>query len=146
MMAALAAGAVVLPAQEKFPLKPGEWTRNLKVAGAPNGRVIPYCLNDEYWMKAFNQSLGCTVKQLGATPAGMVLSVECQNAIRQVKGTVQLTYDGMEHMTEKSTFQLTTNGNTNKVETVTDWRWKGPTCGPADINTRALPTQPPAAK
>ncbi len=137
-VAALAV-VTVSQAQDKFPLRSGEWARNLKLAGAPSGRQLLYCMNDQLWTKALTQSPSCTIQTLSSTSAGITLSVDCQNPARQIKGKVNLTYDGMEHMSEKSSFQVTTNGTPSTVETTTDWTWKAAECSPTDINLRPLP-------
>ena len=139
LTAAALAIVAVSHAQEKFPLRSGEWARNLRLAGAPSGRQLLYCMNDQLWTKALTQSPNCTIQTLSSTPAGITLSVDCRNPARQIKGKVNLTYDGQEHMSEKSSFQVTTNGAPSNVETQTDWTWKAAECSPTDVNLRQLP-------
>jgi hypothetical protein len=48
-----------------------------------------------------------------------------------------MTFDGMTHMTSKASFDMTANGQTNHMDSTTEWRWKGPTCNPdVDMNLK----------
>src|SRR5580692_6747894 len=114
-----AVGAFVLittvasSAQQKFPLRSGEWefsTPNLMNNGAP--MVMPFCLNDELWTKALNKNPSCTFQNFNLTSSGGSYNLECPMKSMQMKGRVTLIFDGMTHMTSKGSFDMTANGQT----------------------------------
>jgi hypothetical protein len=124
-------------AQQKFPLRAGEWS--VTVAGAaPTDQQtsLLYCLNDEQWTKALTQDPTCTVSNLIVTPIGASYHMECNMKVMQMKGDVVMTFDGMEHMTSKGSFDMTLNGKTTSSATHAEYRWKGPACSPDDMNLR----------
>jgi hypothetical protein len=126
---------VACSAQQKFPLRPGEWV--LTTPAMPNDSML-FCLNDEMWQKALTQNPVCTIQQLSVTPGSISYFMNCPAKSFQMKGKVTLTFDGMEHMTGKALFDTTVNGKTTTAAPYsTDYRWKGSQCSPADVNMRA---------
>jgi hypothetical protein len=55
----------------------------------------------------------------------------------QMKGKVDMTFDGMEHMVAKGQIDITMNGKTTSSSSLADYRWKGATCSPNDANLKA---------
>ena len=57
-----AVGAITLmttgfcSAQQKFPLRAGEWEMSTSAGPGQAPMVMPFCLNDELWVKALNKS------------------------------------------------------------------------------------------
>jgi hypothetical protein len=60
----------------------------------------------------------------------------CAMKTIEIKGPVELTFDGMEHMTGKASITTTMGATTNTSHSVTDHRWKAAACTAADVNTR----------
>jgi hypothetical protein len=65
---------VACQAQDKFPLRPGEWA--LTSPGAGSDPML-FCLNDEMWQKALKQNPVCTIQELKVTSGGITYSVDC---------------------------------------------------------------------
>lgn len=121
--------------EQSFPLKPGVW----EATSSPterNGRpvVLRYCLNDQTWPRALNNSKKCQVAQFSETSAGAHFFLECSMKTVQMKGPVRLTFDGKEHMTQKASLALTFGGRTTNVTSLVDFRWKAATCTGHEIN------------
>jgi Protein of unknown function (DUF3617) len=118
-------------AQQKFPLRPGEWALT-----SPDGGSDPmmFCLNDEMWQKALTRNPVCTIQELKITSGGITYFMNCPTKSFQMKGSVTLTFDGMEHMTGKALLDTTVNGKTTTGSSLTDYRWRNSKCGPNDIN------------
>lgn len=131
------ATGVCCSAQQKFPLRPGEWALITTDAGA---EPMMFCLNDEMWRKALTQNPVCSIHELNVTSGGITYSMDCPTKTLQVKGKVILTFDGMEHMIGKARLDMSLNGNTTASST-SDYRWKSPRCGPDDINMRSEKTK-----
>jgi hypothetical protein len=121
-------------AQQKFPLRPGEWTATMKLDPSLPPSTILYCLNDDLWNKSLTQNGTCTVTQLSQTSSGMSYVSNCTMSGAQIKSTVQMTFDGMQHMTSTGATELTMGGKTTKSSVNIDYRWKGATCTPSDKN------------
>jgi hypothetical protein len=127
----------VCSAQQKFPLRSGEWAATIaSTTAAAEPTVLLYCLNDELWTKALTQDPLCTVTQLSVTSSGATYHMDCQMKVMQMKGKVEMSFDGMEHMTTKGFIDLTLNGKTTGSVTQADYRWKGASCSPSDMNLR----------
>jgi hypothetical protein len=125
------------PAQQKFPLRHGEWEATQSVAGTPGAPMtLHFCLNDELWTKALTQSPICSVQQLTVSSTGASYMLDCPMKTFQMKGKVDMTFYGMEHMTAKGAMEMTMNGQTTNSTSVTDFRWKATACSPDDINLR----------
>ena len=128
----------VCSAQSKFPLRSGEWEAEMSVPGSPNSSVtMLYCLNDALWQKALTQDPLCSVQQLAITSSGGSYSLVCEMKSFQMKGKVNLVFDGLEHMTAKSQVDITMAGKTTSSASVAEYRWKGATCSPNDANLKA---------
>jgi Protein of unknown function (DUF3617) len=125
------AGASCL-AQQKFPLRPGEWTLT-----TPGLDPMLFCLNDEMWQKALTQNPVCTIQELKVTSGGITYSMNCPAKSFQMKGTVTMTFDGMEHMIGKALIDMTVNGKTTSTPTSQDYRWKSSKCSADDMNMHA---------
>jgi hypothetical protein len=125
-------------AQHKFPLKPGEWAFTSPDAGAST--PVLFCLNDAMWEKAFTQNPICTVQQLTVTASGASYYLDCPGKAFQMKGKVDLTFDGTQHMTGKAVIDMTMNGKTTTMTSLEDYRWKSASCSRNDFNMRS-PTQ-----
>lgn len=128
----------VSSAQQKFPLRSGEWETTTPSGMADQApTVLVYCLNDELWTKSLTQDPACSIQQLRVSSSGASYIMDCQMKVFQMKGTVTMTFDGMQHMTSKGSIDLTLNGKTTHSVTQTDYRWKGPTCNPStDMNLK----------
>ncbi len=135
--------ALVLPAtancmaQEKFPLRSGEWEAKMSDDSMPNSAMtMKYCLNDELWTRALTRNPSCKIDQLSVTSGGATYTMDCPTKSFQMKGKVELSFDGMEHMTGKGLMDMTINGKTTSSVSHVDYRWKGATCSPDDVNLR----------
>ena len=132
------AATAVSSAQHKFPLRSGEWMVTTPDPTGPGKPpfVMPYCLNDETWARAFSNRT-CSLQNLSITPSGMSYNLECPASAFQMKGRGTVTFDGMTHMISKGSFDSTANGKTTHMDSTSDYRWKGPTCDPnADMNLK----------
>ena len=145
-------GAIVLiataasSAQQKFPLRSGEWEATMP-SGMPNQPPVKilYCLNDELWTKARTQDPACSVSQLSVSLTGATYHLNCPFKAFQMKGDEVMSFDGTAHMTVKGSIDLIMNGKTTHSVANADYRWKGPTCDPnADINLKFLNKAHPA--
>jgi hypothetical protein len=122
-------------AQEKFPLRSGEWEAKMSADNMPNSNMtMKYCLNDELWTRALTQNPDCKIGQFSVSASGATYTMDCSMESFQMKGKAELTFDGMEHMTGKGLFDMTINGKTSSVVSRVDYRWKGATCSPDDAN------------
>lgn len=128
----------VSSAQQKFPLRPGEWEVTVSPS-APNAKPVVRhdCLNDETWQKALAPNPTCTLKQLSSSAAGASYAMDCQSAAMQIKVRSDVSFDGMEHMTAKSTVETTLNGQSFNRVALVDYRWKGSVCSPTDNNLKS---------
>jgi hypothetical protein len=140
-MGAMALVAIqVGSAQTKFPLRSGQWEATTSFVGSQTPPLtIAFCLNDESWQKALTQSPHCSVQQLKITPGGASYLVDCPSL--QTKGKVEMTFDGTQHVTAKGQFDITADGKTTSSATVAEYRWKGATCSPDDVNLHPGKTQ-----
>jgi hypothetical protein len=132
--------AICCSAQQKFPLRPGEWSMTSQDSGAGSTEFL-YCLNDQMWQKALTQNPVCTITQLNITSSGATYYLTCPMKTFQMKGPVTLTFDGMQHMTGKAVVNMTFNGKTSTSTSLTDYKWKSPTCSSEDMNLRSGKTQ-----
>jgi hypothetical protein len=127
----------VSSAQTKFPERAGEWE---VTTTAPGSQVPPttmlYCLNDEMWQKALTQVPSCSVQQLEVKSKGVNYNLDCAGKSFQMKGKVEMTFDGPEHMTAKGLFDMTMNGKTTSSTSLVAYHWKGATCSPNDVNLK----------
>ena len=127
----------VCSAQSKFPLRSGEWEAAMSVPGSPGSSVtMLYCLIDALWQKALTQDPMCSVQQLAITSSGGSYSLVCEMKSFQMKGKVDMVFDGLEHMTAKSQVDITMAGKTTSSASVAEYRWKGATCSPNDANLK----------
>jgi hypothetical protein len=128
-------------AQQKFPLRSVEWEATVPAINSQDtATVLPYCLNDETWLKAFTQMPSCTIQNFTMTSKGASYTLDCNMSTYRMNGKVQMTFDGMEHMTANGSIDMTMNGKTTHSTSVTDYRWKGATCSPNDLNLRVKRT------
>ena len=103
----------VCSAQNKFPLRSGEWEAELSVPGSQGSAVtMLYCLNDALWQKALTQMPQCSIQQLALTSGGGSYIMDCDMKSFQMKGKVDMVFDGLEHMTAKGQVDVTMNGKT----------------------------------
>jgi hypothetical protein len=126
-------------AQQKFPLRSGEWTATTPdpTNTSQQPMTMLFCMNDATWTKAINGNPRCTMQQLNITSSGGSYSMTCAGQAFQMKGSFKLTFDGMTHMTTSGSIDTTANGKTSHMDSTTDFRWKGPTCNPSvDMNLR----------
>jgi len=131
--------AMVPPAQQKFPLTPGEWI--VTAPGTAQGQppvVLTYCMNDETWSKIIERNHSCTITNYAATSDGASYKMSCTMNNFQMKGKVSLVFDGMTHMVGQGSFTIHSfKGGLTHSDTQTDYRWKGPACNPnADVNLK----------
>jgi len=128
----------VCSAQDKFPLRSGEWEAKMSAPGSPSSSVsMLYCLNDALWQKSLTQDPQCSIQHLAITSSGGTYAIDCEMKAFQMKGKVDMTFDGMEHMIAKGHIDITMNGKTTSSSSVADYRWKGATCSPNDANLKA---------
>jgi hypothetical protein len=95
-----------------------------------------YCLNDALWQKALTQDPLCSVQQLAITSSGGSYSLDCESKSFQMKGKVNMVFDGLEHMTAKGQIDITMSGKTTSSTSVAEYHWKGATCSPNDANLK----------
>jgi len=133
LIAVMAPGAC--PAQQKFPLQPGEWQATVSASGpSAKPKVLLYCLNDETWDKALIHNPSCSTQQLNITSSGANYVMDCQHGSLRSKGSVTIAFDGNQHMTTKDSIDTITNGQTTNAVYSVDYRWKSPTCSSSDVN------------
>lgn len=128
----------IAKAQQKFPMRAGEWTATM-ADPTPNQPplVMLYCLNDELWTKALTQNPSCAITQLSVFSTGASYNLNCSSKSYEMKGKVDMVFDGKMHMTANGSIDIAMNGKTTHSISQTDFRWKGPVCDPnADMNLR----------
>jgi Protein of unknown function (DUF3617) len=124
-------------AQQKFPLKPGEWTMSTPDPTDPSHPVeLNLCLTDATWASALSKSASCVVSNLKTTASGLSYSFACTGKQMQISGSGTWTYDGMEHIIAKATSTMTMGGKTMTSTSPGDYRWKASACSPNDMNLR----------
>lgn len=134
VLAFVAAGVGV--AQQGFPERPGDWEYTGKSDALPEPIVQHFCLTNETWAKALTQVPVCKIQDLAVTSKNIHYTLDCDLKTAQMKGRTDITFDGMEHMTGKSTMSTTAGGKTTSSVVVSDYRWKGAACTDADVNTK----------
>jgi hypothetical protein len=133
----LAFGAAGLGiAQQGFPERPGDWEYTGKYDALPDPIVQHFCLTNETWAKALTQVSVCKIQDLAVTSKSIHYTLDCDLKTAQMKGRTDIVFDGMEHMTGKSTMTTTAGGKTTNSVVVSDYRWKGAACTDADVNTK----------
>ncbi len=138
----IGAGVVVLVAagvclaQQGFPLRPGDWESTTKSEASAEPFVVHFCLNNETWIKALTQNPACMIHQLSVTSKGASYLMDCSMKNLQMKSQVNVTYDGMEHMTGKASVTATSSGKTTNAQSLTEYRWKSGTCTSAAVNLK----------
>jgi len=135
LIVTLAAGAACF-AQQKFPLRPGEWEVTTTFAGASKPFTVRLCLNDQLWTKALAPNKNCTIQNMSMNSRGVNYLEDCPGQTPPAKGRVALSYEGKEHMTGKAFFDTTKDGVITTTTMVVDYRWKGPECNAEDVNLR----------
>ena len=143
-LAAIAAAALLLLATgicsgQDFPLRPGEWEAKTEVSGQPT--TMLFCFTNETWRKGLTQNPICKVSRISVTSAGVQYALDCEGRNLKMKGTGELIFDGMEHMTGKGTFTGTAGNHPIHTESHVDYHWKSANCSPSDINLRARSTR-----
>jgi hypothetical protein len=137
--------SAVCCAQQKFPLHAGEWEISTSFTGSTKPIVLRVCLNDELWTKALTQTNTCSVQNLSVSAKGLSYEMDCPSKTFDMKGKVDLTFEGKDHMSGRAAVDTTMNGSTSSSITVVDYRWKSTNCGPDDVNMKqptATPAQP----
>jgi hypothetical protein len=127
-------------AQQKFPLRPGEWTSSTPDPSHPGGApmTLLFCMNDETWTKALKGNPNCTMQQLSLTPLGGSYSLSCGGQSFQMKGMFRMVFEGTTRMITTGSMDTTINGKTTHSEAKSDFHWKSPTCNPnVDMNLRS---------
>jgi hypothetical protein len=67
--------------------------------------------------------------------------MDCTTKSFQLKGKVNVGFDGLTHMISKTSIDTTANGTTTHADSQVDYRWKGPACDPnADMNLKIRPS------
>jgi hypothetical protein len=133
---ALAATATCV-AQHKFPLRSGEWLATMPMPGSQTPMTMLFCLNDDLWEKAFSQNPSCKISEFNLSSTAVSYQIDCDMKSMTMKGRIDGSFDGMEHMTSKATLDMTMNGKATQSSASTDWRFKGATCNPdADMNLK----------
>jgi hypothetical protein len=141
VFASLLPSATSTWAQQKFPLRPGEWTMTTPNPSDPkNPFVLNFCLNDQTWGRALSQNPICTISNVKITAIGASYNLACNEKSLQMTGTGTWAFDGMEHIAVKTVMMITTGGKTTPSTTTGDFRWKATACSPNDVNLRAHPS------
>lgn len=122
--------------QQHFQERSGEWEFTSKFDTSGEPLVLRYCLTDETWAKALAQHEYCNIHDLVVTSRGFHYKLECDSRAGKTEGDVEMTFDGREHMTGKSTITSTFHGKTTTATIQSDDRWKGPVCTDADVNMK----------
>jgi len=126
-------------AQDAFPLRQGEWEMKSESGGQAISLLA--CLTNETWKKALLQNATCKIDQFSLTSGGARYTLNCDAKTFQMKGPVELNFDGMEHMTGKATLTMTFSGKTTTTTGTTDFHYKNAACNPAvDVNLKARQT------
>jgi len=131
--------ATGMVAQEQgFPLRPGGWEVTSKTAGLSEPIVLQQCLTNETWAKGLTQVPSCKIQELSVNSKGMHYSLDCQMKTIRMKGQVDFTFDGMEHMTGKSTMTMVSaDGKTTTSQVDSDYRWKAAACTAPNAGKKA---------
>jgi hypothetical protein len=138
--------AVLLPAtasraQQKFPLRQGEWIFTTPDPSNPNHPfTLNVCMNDVAWSRSISQSPSCTVSDLRVTSAGVTYNLDCNAKSMQMTVSGTWKFDGMEHIATKSITTMTIGGKATTSTSQGDFRWKNPSCSPDDANLHAKPS------
>ncbi len=136
-MSALLIVAAVSFGQQGFPLRPGEWESTTSMPGMKEPFKANFCLNDEQWIKALTQNKTCKIDQLSVNSGGASYAMDCSNKAMQIKGKIDLKFDGKEHMTGTGKMSIAYGGNPPADSTtVTEYRWKNADCNAQDMNLR----------
>jgi len=138
---ALAACAVCPAQQQKFPLRASEWEVSTMLKDAKDPLLLRICLNDDLWTKALSQNPSCTIQGLNVSSKSVNYLMDCTMKTIQMKGKVELTFDGKEHMSGKASIDSTVDGKVSSSLTFVDYRWKAALCGPADVNLKPAPAK-----
>jgi hypothetical protein len=133
---ALSTSGLCVAQQQKFPLRPGDWEVGTTMPSATQPIVFRVCLNDELWTQALSNNPDCSVLDLNVTPKGASYRMDCSTKSYTMKGTVQLNFDGKEHISGKGFVNLTQDGKISNVSTTVDYRWKGADCNANDVNLK----------
>jgi hypothetical protein len=124
-------------AQQKFPLRQGEWTATMPDPSSPSKPMtLNFCLNDQTWTRALNQNPICAISNLQISATGLSYNLTCSGKGMQMSGTGSFKFDGMEHMTSTAATTFTVNGKPTTMNTTADYRWKQTECSPNDMNMR----------
>ncbi|MFZ0395036.1 MAG: DUF3617 family protein [Terracidiphilus sp.] len=127
----------ICSAQSRFPLRHGEWEAKVSASGNPSPPLtMLLCLNDALWEKALTQDPICTIRQLSVTARGASYTMDCETSAFQMKGNVNMVFDGMEHMTANGKVDVSMSGKTSSSLTEADYRWKSATCSANDANMK----------
>lgn len=124
---------------QAFPLRPGDWEdreTSSTAGGAP--QVLHFCMNDETWLKVIQGNATCTNQDLKITSTGAHYVASCTSAMMSIKGPVEMTFDGKEHMTAKMQMTMTIKGKTMESVESSDFHWKAATCDGTEANMRKL--------
>ena len=116
-------------------MRAGDWEYAAKM---PNGAplITHFCLNDDTWIKSVTQNPVCKIEGLSVTSKGASYTMDCPT----MKGSIELIFDGLEHMAGKASITMTRNGKTSNSQSSSDWRWKGDACNSADVNLKKKST------
>lgn len=127
----------ICPAQQKFPLRSGEWAATVPDPSRQHPLNLLICMNDETWTKALNRNPTCAMQQFNFTGSGGSYSLNCSSQSFQMKGTFKVTFDGMTHMISSGSIDTTFNGKTSHMDSTSDFRWKASVCNPdVDMNLK----------
>ena len=122
--------------EQKFPLHAGEWDVSTTFAGAKEPLTLHICLNDDLWTKALTQNPKCSIQGLTVTRKGVTYQMDCPMSTSELKGKVELAFDGKEHMSGKASIDTIADGKVSNSTTLVDYRWRAAACGPDDVNLK----------
>jgi hypothetical protein len=126
----------VCTGQQGFPLKQGDWEGSTSMPGMTAPMVMHFCMTDAEWIRGLTQNPSCKINEFNVSSKGASYAMDCDMKSAKMKGTVELKFDGMEHMTGTASMTMTMNGKSTPASTVTEYRWKSSQCNADDINLR----------
>lgn len=125
-------------AQNKFPLRDGEWEATTQVPGSGNMNQL-FCFNDESWMKAMSSRKGCAMQDLTVTSKGAHFVVDCGSKTK-MRIPIDITFDGREHMVAKAHLSMDIQGKMTDFDTSTEYHFKNAACDATrDVNLMPRP-------
>jgi hypothetical protein len=121
---------------QSFPGRSGHWDATVKSSGQ-EPMTLNFCMNDDTWKRAMFTNKSCTVSQTGSTLNSSSYHLDCTMHTMTMKGDTTIHFDGKEHMTSTSKFDMTMKGKPSTVESTVDYNWKSSSCTGNEVNLLA---------